>query len=141
MEELLCPKLYLVTKAFSIYLGILTDKMLQFVEATVFLPVSETVREVLISKYGRGESTVAGVVYLGILEGFLIKFLEEYLPNDMLFQQENPSTCTFSHCSSNEPSCLCSVHGNRRATRGLSFGHLTSLTSVPSFLLLGIQKG
>ena len=91
-----CPKLYLVKKTFSIYLGILIDKMLQFVEATFLLSVSETVRDDLISKQGTGESIVSGVVYLGILEEFLIKFLEEYGSNDMLFHQEKAKHLFFT---------------------------------------------
>jgi hypothetical protein len=49
-DELVRPKSYLVTKTLSIYLGVLTDKMLQFVGATVFRAVSESVRDSLISK-------------------------------------------------------------------------------------------
>lgn len=50
MDELVCPKLYLLTKTFNIYPDVLTDKILQFLGATVLHDVSETLRDVLISK-------------------------------------------------------------------------------------------
>ena len=49
-DELVCPILYLVTKTFSIYLGVITDKMLQFVGATVLHAMSETLTDGLTSK-------------------------------------------------------------------------------------------
>ena len=49
-DELVCPKLYLVTKTLIIYLGVLTDKVLQFAGATFLHAMIETVRECLVSK-------------------------------------------------------------------------------------------
>jgi len=50
MDKIVCPKLYLATKTFSIYLGVITDKILQFVGAIILHEMSETVRDGLIPK-------------------------------------------------------------------------------------------